>query len=105
MATWELLSNPSAEDLLRAMLVEGTGPTLDRALFVAAPAAPAAADRPAGLLNGIAPLPSTGNLTNDLIMLLAAVAPVAGNSRLPSLPAQTGLQPSTCCPGRCLIQF
>jgi len=31
MATWELLSNPSAEDLLRAMLIESTAPALDRA--------------------------------------------------------------------------
>jgi hypothetical protein len=64
MATWELLSNPSAEDLLRAMLIESTGPALDRALFSQLAAT---AERPAGLLFGIAPLASTGNLTNDLM--------------------------------------
>ena len=61
------------------MLIESTGPALDRALFSAAAAT---ADRPAGLLNGTPPIPTTGNLTNDLIMLLAAIAPVSGNGQI-----------------------
>jgi hypothetical protein len=80
MATWELLSNSAAKDLLKAMLIESTGPALDRVLLFSAAAA--TANRPAGLLNGIPPFPSTGNLTNDLIAVLAAIAPVAGNGQI-----------------------
>jgi len=79
LATWELLRNPSAEDMLRQMLVESTGPALDAALFSTAAATP---ERSAGLLNGIPPLTSTGNLTNDLIMLLAQIAVVSGNGQI-----------------------
>jgi hypothetical protein len=65
------------------VLVESTGPGIDKVLFSANAAA---SDRPAGLLNGIAALtPSAagGNkgetLVNDLQTLATAIAPVAGN--------------------------
>ena len=56
--TGEMMCSSNAETLVRQALIESTGPALDRVLFSAAPAA---ADRPPGLLNGIAALtPSAG---------------------------------------------
>jgi hypothetical protein len=75
-ATSEMLRSPSAEQLIRQVLVESTGPALDRALFSVNPAGP---DRPAGLLFGIAPLPPTVSLVDNLVAVVSAVAPVAAN--------------------------
>lgn len=86
--TGEIMRNPNVETLVRAVLVESTGPAVDKVLFSANAAA---ADRPAGLLNGIAALtPSTGGtgqsksevVVDDLQALASAVAPVAGNSQI-----------------------
>jgi hypothetical protein len=81
--THEMLVNPNAETLIRQALVESTGPAVDKVLFSANAAA---SDRPAGLLNGIAPLtpttagPSKGEvIVDDLQALATAIAPVAGN--------------------------
>lgn len=70
---------------MRQVLIDNIAPTLDQALFSAAPAVPA--ERPAGLLNGIAPLSpgaagtSTAQaLVDDIAALATTVAPVAGNS-------------------------
>jgi hypothetical protein len=76
VATSEMLRSPAAEELIRAVLVEATGPALDRVLFSAGAAAP---DRPAGLLFGIAPMPAGANLADSLVGVTSAVAPVAGN--------------------------
>jgi hypothetical protein len=62
------------------MLIESKGPALHRVLFSAATAVPP--ERPAGLLFGIAPIPSTCNLTDDLIAILSRTAVVAGNSQI-----------------------
>jgi hypothetical protein len=82
-ATGEMLRNLNVETLLRQLLVEATGPALDKVLFSANAAA---SDRPAGLLNGIAPLtPATAGsikseiIIDDLQTLATAIAPVAGN--------------------------
>jgi hypothetical protein len=89
-------SSGGAEDLLRTMMIESVGPALDRALFSTAAAAP---ERPAGLLNGIPPLVSTGNLTNDLIMLLSQIAPVSGNSQIALVAAPDKAIAINCCRG------
>jgi len=79
----EMMRNTNAEALVRQVLIESTGPAIDKVLFSANPAA---ADRPAGLLNGIAALtPAAAGsakgeiLVDDLQKLAGAVAPVAGN--------------------------
>jgi hypothetical protein len=71
-----MLSSPAAEELIRQVLVEATGPALDRALFSATAAGP---DRPAGLLFGIAPLTPAASLVDNLIAVLETIAPVSGN--------------------------
>jgi hypothetical protein len=48
-------------------------------LFSTAAATP---EKPAGLLNGIAPIPSTGTIEDDLVRLATAVAPVSGNGQI-----------------------
>ena len=111
-ATREMLHNPAAEDLIRQILIETTGPALDRVLLSTAAATP---DHPAGLLNGIAPLPATGDLIDKLIAVASAVAPVAGNGsialvaaaaqaaainlRLPRAPIYPVLASTTLAPG------
>jgi hypothetical protein len=77
--TSELLLSSNAEQLVRAVLVEATGPALDRQLFSTNPAA---ADRPAGLLNGIAPLPPAATLIDNLVNVASAVSVVSGNSAI-----------------------
>jgi hypothetical protein len=86
-ATSEMLHNPNAEDLIRQMLIEATGPSLDRVLLSNAPASAA---HPAGLLNGIAPLPPAADLIDNLVRVASAVAPVSGNGQiaLVAAPAQ-----------------
>jgi hypothetical protein len=78
-ATREMLHNPAAEDLIRQILIETTGPALDRVLLSTSAAS---LDHPAGLLNGIAPLPATGDLIDKLVAVASAVAPVAGNGSI-----------------------
>jgi hypothetical protein len=78
-ASAELLNSGNAEELLRQLLVDATAPALDRAMLSTVPAGP---ERPAGLLAGIAPLASTGDLAADLVRLIAAVSQVAGNARV-----------------------
>jgi hypothetical protein len=82
--TGEMIRNSNAEAMVRQVLVESTGPALDKALFSTS----AAGAAPAGLLNGIAALtPATGTekaqiITDDLQALAMAIAPVAGNGRI-----------------------
>jgi hypothetical protein len=84
-ASGELLRNPSAEDLLRAMLVEATAPAIDKNLFSANAGD---AIRPAGLLNGIAPLAASSAtdkieaLSDDLQSIAKALAPVSGDGNI-----------------------
>jgi hypothetical protein len=81
--TGEIMRSANAETLVRQALIESTGPAIDKVLFSTAAAA---ADRPAGLMNGIAPLtPAAAGakeqaIVDDLQTLAGAVAPVAGNS-------------------------
>jgi hypothetical protein len=80
--TSEMLNSTQVEELVRMVLLDATGPAIDKQLFSTTAAA---ADRPAGLLNGIASLtPTTGGgeaaLIGDLKQLASSVAPVAGNS-------------------------
>jgi hypothetical protein len=80
--TNEMLASSNAEALVRDALLQSTGPSLDRRLFDANPAVPDL--RPAGLLNGIAPLAATAGggyaaMVGDLTKLANAIAPKAGN--------------------------
>jgi hypothetical protein len=83
--TDEMLRNPNAETLIRQALVESCGPTLDKVLFSATAATPAA---PAGLLAGIAALtPAAAGekaqaIIDDLQTLALAIAPVSGNGNI-----------------------
>jgi subtilisin family serine protease len=83
--TREMMESANAEELVRQVLMESTGPALDAALFSTTAAS---AIRPAGLLNGIAALtPAAAGskdqaLVDDLAALATAVAPVAGNGTL-----------------------
>src|SRR5262249_37299486 len=84
--TGEMMRHSSAEDLVRQVLIESTGPGIDKVLFSANAAI--AGERPAGLLNGIAGLtPAAAGakataIVDDLQTLGAAVAPVAGNGNI-----------------------
>jgi hypothetical protein len=80
----ETIEGGNAESLVRAALLESTGPALDRRLFDANPGVPDL--RPPGLLYGITPLPpaavasgKTDAMQDDLQALITSVAPVAGN--------------------------
>jgi len=82
----EMLRSPAAEQLVRQVLIDATGPAIDKVLLSANPAA---ADRPAGILNGVAGLTPTAAggakseiLVDDLQKLAAAIAPVAGNGNI-----------------------
>jgi hypothetical protein len=84
--TREMMESSNAETLVRAVLLEATGPALDKVLFSANAAA---SDRPAGLLNGIAPLtPASATsgksevIVDDLQALGLAIAPVSGNGEI-----------------------
>jgi hypothetical protein len=86
VASTELFAQDPTETFMRAMLAQSLGPVLDAAVFSNAAATPA---QPAGLLNGIAPLtedPGTGQKSDamvaDLAKLAAAIAPVAGASKI-----------------------
>jgi hypothetical protein len=81
----ELLEAGSAEDLVRAALVEATGPALDAILF---DANAATTTRPAGLLAGITPLAASAATekseaaADDLAQLALATASVGGNGNV-----------------------
>jgi hypothetical protein len=83
--TSEMMRSGNAEQMVRQVMIESTGPAIDRNLFSAN-----AGDsvRPAGLLHGVAPLTPAGPgekasaMVDDLAALAAAVAPVSGNSQL-----------------------
>jgi hypothetical protein len=82
MLTNEMLASSNAEALVRDALLQATGPSLDRRLFDSNPAVPDL--RPAGLLNGVAPLAATAGggyaaMVGDLGKLANAIAAKAGN--------------------------
>src|SRR5262249_53481812 len=84
--TSEMMHNPNAEDLVKQVLIEATGPALDKVLLSTSASA---SDRPAGLLNGITPLtPAAAGqaksevLVDDLQALATALAPVSGNGNI-----------------------
>ena len=84
--TGEMLRNTNAETLVRQVLVEATGPAVDKVLFSTAAAGP---DRPAGLMNGVAPLGAAAAaadksqaVVDDLQLLATAIAPVSGNGQI-----------------------
>jgi hypothetical protein len=83
--TNEMMRSPNAEDMVRAVLVESAGPALDKQIFSTNAAA---ADRPAGLRNGIAGLtPAAAGekaqaIVDDLQTLATALGPVAGNGNI-----------------------
>jgi hypothetical protein len=91
----EMLRNSNSEQIVRAVLMDNVGPSLDAAMF--STAAAVADLRPPGLLNGITALtPSAGtnkaeSMVDDVSALAAAVAPVAGNAPiiLIAAPAQS----------------
>lgn len=86
--------NSNAEAMVRAVLLENAGPTLDSALFSAGAASPGL--RPAGVLNGIAPLPPSSAtspydaMVADIAAIATALAPASGASPpiLVAAPAQ-----------------
>jgi hypothetical protein len=81
----EMIRDTNAETLVRQVLIESTGPAIDKVLFSANAAG---TDRPAGLLNGIAALTPAGAgekaqaIVDDLQTLALAIAPVAGNGNI-----------------------
>jgi len=91
--THEMMTSSNAEQMVRQVMIESTGPGIDRNLFGSN-----AGDtvRPAGLLSGVAALPpaSAGEkqqaMVDDLAALAAAVAPVSGNGQtaIVAAPAQ-----------------
>jgi capsid protein len=78
-ATRQLMESSSAESALTLMLRESAAFSLDASVFSSTAAS---ASRPAGILNGIAPLTATAGgqddaLSSDLEKLAAAIAPVS----------------------------
>jgi hypothetical protein len=83
--TEEIMRSSNAETMVRQVLMESTGPAIDKVLFSTNAAGP---DRPPGLLNGIAALPPAAAgekaqaIVDDLQALATVVAPVAGNGEI-----------------------
>lgn len=81
--TREMVESSNAEQLIGDALVGSAGPALDAVLF---DSTAANATRPAGLRTGIAALTPSNNATSfeavheDVVALVNAVAPVAGNA-------------------------
>jgi hypothetical protein len=79
--TGELVRSSNAETLVKQVLIESVGPTIDKQLF----SANAAGAGPAGLLAGISGLtPASAGTKSEIIIddvqkLVLSVAPVAGN--------------------------
>jgi Phage capsid family len=93
--TGEMMRNSNAEAIVRAVLLDNVGPSLDQAMFSNNAALPD--ERPPGLLHAIPPLTSAAAgatkadaMVDDIATLATAVAPVAGNSPivLVAAPAQ-----------------
>jgi hypothetical protein len=92
--TGEMVRHSSAEQMVRQVLIENAGPTLDAALFSANAAVPGVS--PPGVLNGVAPLTASSATTPidgmvaDIQSIAKALAPVAGASQpvLVASPAQ-----------------
>jgi hypothetical protein len=82
--TGEMVRNTNAENLVRQVLSENVGATLDAALF--SNAAAIAGVSPAGILNGIAPLAAaaagtpTEKMVADLGSIAEAIAQAAGSN-------------------------
>jgi hypothetical protein len=82
--TGEMIRNSNAETLVRQVLIESVGPTIDKQLF----SANAARAGPAGLLNGISGLTPTAAgakgeiIVDDIQQLVLAISQVAGNGNL-----------------------
>lgn len=93
--TNEMINHSNAEQMMRQVLQENIGSTLDAAMFSAAPAVPGV--RPPGILDGVAALaPSSATspvdgMVADVATLAEAIAPAAGASQpvLIAAPAQT----------------
>lgn len=81
--TGEMIRNSAAEAIVRQVLMENSAVSLDAALFSATAATPIS---PAGILNGIAPLPPSAAglqldaMIEDIGNIAAAVAPASGAS-------------------------
>jgi hypothetical protein len=91
--TNEIVNYSNAEPLIRQLLIESVGPTLDAAMFSNAAGTPGLS--PPGLLNGIAPLTASSStgldaLVADIAAITEALAPSAGGSPpiLVAAPAQ-----------------
>jgi hypothetical protein len=83
--TNEMMRSSNAEVIMRQALIDNIGPALDRYLFDDQPGVPGL--RPPGLLNGVQGLTGSttaGNegMTQDLLTLVAALAPYAGNGSI-----------------------
>jgi hypothetical protein len=83
--THEMLHSPSAETLIRSVMIEQAGASLDLRLFDNTAAVYEL--RPAGLLNALSPIAATAGggeqaMIADLANLSAAVAPYSGNGGL-----------------------
>jgi Phage capsid family len=92
--TNELVAHSNAEAMMRQLLLESVGPTLDAAMLSASAAV--AGLRPAGILEGVAPLAASSAATPldamvaDVAAIATAIAPAAGASTplLIAAPAQ-----------------
>lgn len=84
--TGEMMRNSNAETVVRQVLIDNVGPSLDAAMFSAD--AGVAEERPPGLLHGITALTPAAagtkaeTMVDDIAALAAAVAPVAGNGQI-----------------------
>lgn len=82
--TNEMIRNTSnAEQLVRQTLLENAGPALDLAMFSEDPAVPGV--KPAGILNGVAPLAASSGtgydaMVADIAAIATALAPASGGS-------------------------
>ena len=74
--TREMVDSANAEAVVRQVLSENVGATLDAALFSSEPEIIELS--PPGLLYGIDPLPSSGDIIDDVALLAEALGPVSG---------------------------
>lgn len=84
--TSEMMNSSNAEAMVRQVMIESTGPAIDKNLFSVNVGD---ATRPPGLLHGIAALTPTAaagskaeTMVDDLAALASAVAPVSGNGQI-----------------------
>jgi hypothetical protein len=82
--TGEMLRSSNAEQLVRQVMIESVGPSLDSVLFSNAAGVPDVS--PPGLLNSVTPLTAapagakSEAMSDDLINLVGAISPVANKS-------------------------